>query len=94
MGKEINLENIKNYISGNLRYVKSKLSKLEPHIQEQIEYRLFTCRQDCKITGQCIKCGCNYPERSYSFTSCNLDRFPNLMKKEEWEYYKKVNNIK
>jgi hypothetical protein len=92
MSKEINLQNIKNYIDGNLRYLKSKIANLEPHIQEQIEYRLYLCRNDCKVKGECINCGCNFPDRLYSFTTCNSARFPNLMNKGEWEIFKS-NNI-
>ena len=92
MSKEITLSNIYNFIEGNTRLFTKELQP--QHIKEQISYRMLICSKDCAITKQCIKCGCDYPGRVYTSQSCNLDRFPNLMSRLEWEEFKIKNNIK
>jgi hypothetical protein len=91
MGKGITLSNIYNFIEGNIRL---KTKTLQPqHIKEQISYRLLMCKDDCAKKRECIKCGCDYPDRAYTKESCNLDRFPNFMSKIDWEEFKKENNV-
>ena len=92
MSKEITLSNIYNFIEGNTRlFTKS----IQPeHIKQQIPYRMLLCKDDCAKEGHCIKCGCDYPGRVYTSESCNLDRFPNLMSRIEWEEFKIKNEIK
>ena len=92
MSKEITVQNIYNFIEGNTRlFTKS----IQPeHIKQQIAYRMLLCKDDCAKEGHCIKCGCDYPGRVYTSESCNLDRFPNLMSRIEWEEFKIKNEIK
>mgnify|MGYP003491933294 CR=1 FL=1 len=92
MSKEITVQNIYNFIEGNTRlFTKS----IQPqHIKEQIAYRLLKCSNDCAKKGECIVCGCNFPDRSYSSKSCNTDRFPDFMSKVDWESYKINNKIR
>ena len=92
MKHKITFQNIVNFIEGNSRLF---LNNLQPeHIKHQISYRMLLCKDDCAITKQCVKCGCDYPGRVYTSESCNLDRFPNLMSRIEWEEFKIKNEIK
>lgn len=91
MSKEITLSNIYNFIEGNIRL---KTKSIQPsHVKEQIAYRLLICKDDCDVKGECIICGCDFPDRAYSTESCNPNRFPNFMSKLEWDKFKKDNNI-
>jgi hypothetical protein len=91
MSKEITLSNIYNFIEGNTRLLTKTLQP--QHIKEQISYRLLICSKDCAITKECIKCGCDYPDRAYSSQSCNTDRFPDFISRIDWELYKIDNKI-
>jgi hypothetical protein len=91
MSKEITVQNIYNFIEGNIRL---KTKTLQPqHIKEQVAYRLLKCKDDCAKNGKCIKCGCSFPDRAYSSQSCNTDRFPSFLNKVDWELYKIDNKI-
>ena len=93
MKHNITIKNIKQYIEGNSQRILEKLNLQPEHIQEQIAYRRIICSKDCKVTGKCIKCGCEFYGKTSVSQSCNLERFPNLMSKVEWEKFKKNNNI-
>jgi len=89
-----NKENIKSFIEGNLTYFKKELGGLEPHIEEQIAYRLALCHDDCVATGECKYCGCPTHKKALVKKSCNKgERFPDMMNKEDWKQYKKENEI-
>ena len=91
MSKEITLSNIYNFIEGNIRL---RTKSIQPsHIKEQIAYRMVKCKDDGAKSGQCIKCGCDYPGRIYTTESCNTDRFPDFMSRIDWEEFKKDKNI-
>ena len=91
MSKEITAQNIYNFIEGNIRL---RTKSIQPqHIKEQIAYRLLKCYNDCVKKGECIVCGCNFPDRAYSTKSCNTDRFPDFMSRIDWEEFKKDKNI-
>ena len=91
MSKEITLSNIYNFIEGNIRL---RTKSIQPsHIKEQIAYRLLKCDNDCAKKGECIVCGCNFPDRAYSTKSCNTKRFPDFLSKVDWELYKIDNKI-
>lgn len=85
---EITLKNIKSFIQGYARSYLDKICLLPLHIREQVFYRIYTCSETCIPFHKCEKCKCPAIEKSYSTTSCNLDKFPNLMPKIEWEEYK------
>ena len=91
MSKEITLSNIYNFIEGNTRLLTKTLQP--QHIKEQISYRLLICKDDCAKQKECVKCGCEYPDRAYSKQSCNTDRFPDFLSKLEWEEFKIKNKI-
>ena len=86
MSKEITVQNIYNFIEGNIRL---KTKTLQPqHIKEQVAYRLLKCKEDCAKKGSCIKCGCDFTDRAYSTRSCNNERFPDFLSKIDGELYK------
>lgn len=93
MSNEINSKNILAFFQGNLRFYKSKIVKLAPHIKEQYYYRLYQCKDDCLKTRRCIKCNCPTIKKSLVSSSCNKARFPDLMSNREWQKYKEENNI-
>lgn len=93
MSKEITLSNIRSYLEGNGQRILEEL-KLQPkHIQEQIAYRRLLCNNDCAVQNKCIKCGCDFKGKTSVQQSCNPERFPDLMSKNDWIKFKKDNNI-
>lgn len=98
---EINLTNIGQFIQGNSRMLANKLNsklkfkflELPDFIKEQIHYRESKCL-DCAKAGECVHCGCSVPNKWFADKACKGKRWPDMMlKKEEWEAYKKQNNI-
>jgi hypothetical protein len=82
------------FIEGNLKMLGDRFSLLAQHEKEQVLYRSQVCKDDCMQLGYCKECGCSVPGKLYVKQSCNGgERFPDLMKKEEWAKYKKENNI-
>lgn len=94
MRKKITINNISNFVSGNVRVGMSKLGILDDHTQEQVALRLLTCKDTCVKEGRCRICTCPLPNRAFSTESCNKDLFPDLMNEEEWIKYKEKNGIK
>lgn len=91
--KDITLSNIKKFIQGNTRYFGESWGIVKPEIKEQVAWRATHC-SDCIEQGKCVYCGCKVPGKWYVNESCNKGkRFPDLMKKDAWERYKKENNI-
>ncbi len=89
-----NIHNIGSFIEGNAKYFYDNLIGLPEHIKEQVIWRLSKCEDDCVKTGKCKVCGCPTHKKVFVTESCNNgERFPNMMNKEEWENYKKENNI-
>lgn len=93
MSQKITLSNIKQYIEGNTQLVLENLNLQPYHLKEQIAYRRLICKNDCAVEGKCIKCGCEFLGKTSVKQSCNPDRFPDLMDKENWDKYKIENNI-
>lgn len=83
------------FVQGNTRLLGDKLNLTPEHIKEQVEYRASKCYESCykNNEGKCKKCGCRVPGKWYVTESCNPDKFPDLMDKEQWEQYKIDNNI-
>lgn len=92
MGK-ITLNNIKNFIEGNLQMIINQSGFTSDSYKEQIAYRMLKC-EDCLTVGKCSNCGCSLPGRFYTSESCNKDRFPDIMSEEKWIKYKTDNGIK
>ena len=82
------------FFEGNLRMLGDEYFYLPRHLREQVAWRSEICKNDCMKDGACIKCGCSVPGKLYVRQSCNQgERFPDLMKEEEWDEYKIKNNI-
>ena len=89
----ITLKQIKAYVEGYGRLYYDLIVGLPLHQKEQVDYRLYKCKDDCGITKQCIVCGCDFPGKAFVAKSCNPERFPDFMNSRDWEVYKKNNNI-
>lgn len=82
------------FFEGNLKMLGDQLNLLSKHEREQVAYRAEICKNDCIKSGYCVNCGCSVPGKLYVKESCNNGtRFPDLMNKDDWEKYKKDNNI-
>jgi len=93
MARKITIQNIKNFIIGNARYLGSKARLTDMVLIEQVAYRSSKC-PDCLTAGHCLgSCECSVPGRWFVDATCNEDRFPDLMDKETWEQFKIDNNI-
>lgn len=87
--KDITLENIENYIVGNIQRLKDSLGMLPQYEKEQILFRASQCPKECSLNQKCHFCKCDYPEKLYVNHSCNKNKsLPNLMSEEEWNVYK------
>jgi hypothetical protein len=94
MSNKITAKNIINFIEGNLKMLGNKINLLSTSQKEQVIWRSEICKDDCMIQGKCKYCGCSVPGKLYVVKSCNNgERFPDMMNQNEWEEYKKVNNI-
>ena len=92
MSKEINKENVLNYMEGRTNQLLSVLNMKSESFEEQIEYRKSKCA-DCIKEGQCPYCGCPTPDRFYASKSCNAGiRFPDIMTDDEWAEFKTTIN--
>jgi len=97
---DINKENIKAFIQGNLRmmledfgkHYNTKFFRLSPHIREQVLYRKHKC-PDCLAEGHCSACSCSVPGKWFANDPCKGERYPKLMGEKEWENFKTNNNI-
>lgn len=95
MGHQVSLKNVKNYLQGNARLVMGETGILEEHIMEQVAYRMEICKDTCGQKGKCKHCGCSYPGRLYSSSSCNKgELFPDMMDSQKWQQFKIDNDIK
>lgn len=90
---DITLKNISSFLEGNYKYYKDKFFTYPDYLKEQVIYRLSKCEKDCLKLDECINCGCNPRKKAFVVDSCNPDRFPDLMDKEDWDKFKKENNI-
>jgi len=90
----LNIKNIAHFIEGNAKFYYDKLIGEPQYLREQRLWRLYKCKDDCVVTGECKECGCPVNKKVFQDESCNNgERFPNIMNNEEWEIYKKENNI-
>jgi hypothetical protein len=94
MKAKITPKNIMNFIEGNVKMLGDKINALPKFQREQVIWRSEICKDDCMVEGRCKYCGCSVPGKLYVARSCNNgDRFPDIMQEEQWENYKKENNI-
>lgn len=92
---DITWDNVKAFFEGNTKMYGAKFDLVPKHVQEQVKWRAFFCKDDCMVDKKCTYCGCKVPGKLYVTKSCNGgERFPDLMDEETWKEYKKENNIK
>lgn len=89
---KLTIQNVKNFAQGTFRLAEMELGLLDQHILEQAAYRESLC-PDCAEAGKCVGCGCSVPGRWFSDPSCSKNRYPAIMEIDQWEQYKKDNNI-
>lgn len=89
----ITSKNVKDYIQGNFRYYLNKIAIMPDYLKEQVDYRLSICEKDCLPENKCRNCTCPPIKKAWSDSSCNLERFPDLMDKPTWEKYKEEHGI-
>jgi hypothetical protein len=87
------IKNVSNFIEGHAKYIYDRIIGLPKHQQEQMLWRLSICKDDCLVTGECIICKCPPEKKATTISSCNPERFPDMMDEEQWNEYKEVNNI-
>lgn len=91
---KITIKNILSYIEGQSKWLASKFIDLPQHTKEQILYRLDKCKNTCVKEGECRFCGCPPNKKAFVVKSCNEGKiFPDLMNEDEWEKFKKKNDI-
>ncbi len=91
---KIKLSDISNFIEGNWKYYKNKVRMSPEYIVEQVQYRLYLCKDDCLVANKCKHCPCPPKKKSWVNKSCNGgERFPDIMNKVEWEKFKAKHNI-
>jgi hypothetical protein len=93
LGKhDITLKNIQAYLQGNIRFLAEQYGpefiKMEPHIREQIMFRLDISKPECKENKECVECHCKVPELMYADKQCGGECYPKMMDKDEWLAYK------
>lgn len=90
MGKtKYTAENILSFLEGTTRYYLDKINDAPAHIQEQVTYRLYQCKDDCLIENKCVSCGCPPKKKAFVTKSCNPERFGDLLSREDWEKFKR-----
>jgi hypothetical protein len=88
-----NLSNIKNFASGYWNKLRddSHFMSLQPHVKEQVLYRMNLCRE-CYVNGSCLECGCKTPEMFYAVAKVDSkERWGKMLSAKEWEEFK-INN--
>lgn len=93
MSRKITKSNIYNYLEGNGKLILNKLGLSQPHIKEQVAYRLLMCKDTCVPAGRCRICTCPLPNRAFSTDSCNKELFPDLMNEQDWLTFKQANGV-
>lgn len=88
----LTLKNIHAYLQGNLRYLAEQYGpefiKAEPHIREQIMFRIDISNPKCIESKSCVECGCTVPNLMYADKQCGGECYPEMMNKEQWEDFK------
>ena len=85
------------FIENDMDWEDSHENTKASHTQEQFLYRIYLVKTQspkCLSQGACIICGCDTPELFFANKTCDGKCYPEMMKdKEEWEFYKKHNEI-
>ena len=95
---KLSWKNVKRFLQGWRRYILFRLSGtklipemnlLEPHLQEQFQYRLQVMNPECLKRGECVICGCETPQLQLADDSCEGNCYPPFMEKQGWEEIKR-----
>lgn len=101
---KITLENIKAVFKAKQRQLSGIL--LPEHIYEQVIWRRFQVEKtspECLSTNACKVCGCDILGKTLEDRACSASEhpdlnlptcYPEMKNKEDWEKFKKENNIK
>lgn len=93
----LSLSNIKGFLQGNIRSFLSDVDVLAPeeYIKEQTIWRLhqISIKSPECLNSSCIYCGCDTASKVFEDRECKSGCYPEMMNKEEWEIFKKTNNI-
>ena len=87
-------ENVKGFLQGHLRAIKSEYNLLPTYIQEQAAWRLTKAKKECVEKDQCQACGC-FPmyDKVLEDRQCEGNCYPHMMTRKEWALFKLNNNI-
>lgn len=86
--RKVTTNDVLNFLEGNFKFYKSIFIEEPEHIQEQLAYRYKLCEKDCIPDNKCIVCKCPPIKKHFVKSSCNPDRFPDLMNADDWEEFK------
>lgn len=90
---QINPKNIKGFLQGNFRkFMEDYPGIIGDHIYEQVQYRLGIMDENCLKNKQC-PCTCSVPNKQYEDRQCENKCYGDMLSKENWEQFKKENNI-
>jgi len=90
--KRITASNIKGFIQGWSRYLLIKLGCANSYIVEQFLYRLSIMDESCLSAKMC-PCLCTVPQKQIEDRACENYCYPDMLKKKDWEEYKKQKGI-
>jgi hypothetical protein len=71
--------------------------ELPKHTYEQIIWRrieVIKKSPKCWESGDCIQCGCEMIGKTIEDRGCEYGCYPHLMNKQNWEVFKRINEIK
>ena len=74
------INNIYQYVMGNILYTLDRCGVLPVYIKEQVLLRFASC--SCTIEAKC--CGCKVPNVFYAPKGCRFKKYPRLYSKKEW----------
>lgn len=85
--------NIKGYFQGLSRmYDYTHNKNLKVFQEEQFYYRMFKMDQSC-INNKMCPCQCEVPAKQFEDRACEKNCYPAMMSLDEWEAFKKSNNL-
>lgn len=98
---KITLHNIKRFVQGWYRFLLFRyfsedgadLKLLKKHQAEQFKWRLRVMNPECLENKACVICGCQTPQLQMSGEACEGKCYPDMMNAQQWEDYKKENQI-
>jgi hypothetical protein len=94
---DVTMKNIHAYLQGNLRMLAEQYGpdylKMDPHIKEQIIFRMDVSNPECIQQKECKECHCEIPNLMYANKQCGGQCYPEMMDADKWEEFKKTLRI-